>query len=146
MCQSPFQLRDVSRAPRRIRTPTITSIWRVLEYQHRERSRCRWSIRRRPVVAHDPRFELDESTKQLLEKCEVGVELAAGVVAEPSGRFAGSESEDRSADEAFGLFNTRLLDTRLLQRRVDAVARPTGPGRRRWSLEEKRKDTRMALR
>jgi hypothetical protein len=43
-----------------------------------------------------------------LEQLEVGVELAAAVVAEPSGRFAGSETEGGGADETFGLRDPRL--------------------------------------
>jgi hypothetical protein len=43
-----------------------------------------------------------------LEQLEVGVELAAAVVAEPSSRFAGSETEGGGVDETFGLREPRL--------------------------------------
>jgi hypothetical protein len=48
------------------------------------------------------------ASEQPLEQLEVGVELAAAVVAEPSSRFAGSETEGGGVDETFGLREPRL--------------------------------------
>ena len=46
---------------------------------------------------------VDQLTEHSLEKVEVGIELTAGVVAEPSGDFAHGKSEDGGADQPFDL-------------------------------------------
>ena len=67
-------------------------------------------------------FGVDELGQHPLEPLEVGVELTTGVVFESSGHLADRKAEDGGADETLRLGNSFLIDPRLSQRQIDAVA------------------------
>jgi hypothetical protein len=87
----------------------------------------------------------DEEAKQFLEPREVSVELAAGVVPEPSRCLAGGEAENGCADEAFRLGEALVIDARFLECGVDAVPGAACARCRGRSLEKEWKDTPVAL-
>ena len=80
-----------------------------------------------------------------MEDLKVGIELAAGVVPEPSGYFADNEAEYGRAEYALYLGDTNLRHTGLAEGGVDGLAgHPSllcGGG----TLEQERKDTRVAM-
>ncbi len=82
---------------------------------------------------------LDERSEQGLQHFEVSIELPASVVRESPSHFADGESQYGGANEALHLSGSVLGHSRLDERDVDGLARPTSLDGGRRALEEERK-------
>lgn len=88
-------------------------------------------------------FRFDEPRKQCLQRGEVGIELAAGLVAEATGRLAHGEPEHRGADQTLDLGDPVTWDPGVAKCPVDGFSSLAGFRGYRRPPEQQGEDARV---